>query len=288
MPRLRLDIEAAPSYEFALSLAAAAEGGGWQTGIGLAERVAGFAPSEMVWAHLLTVAYDTPPPRDVDSLIKAVRHMHPSELRLRLLGYYVRYFRRATPPEVIAAAARGDRRSARIFLETSYPGDERWQAALRKLLPLDAWQTRRELLDVLVGWRDVFAQNYDPAPLAAEVAARRRHAGSLKAERVIAAVMDGWEYVAEPGIRVRVSLEAQVLRVCDSGSAVPPELERGLLRSPMPSSGGLGIGLYQAARQAEAAGFRLMLETNRDGEVCFALLADLQDQGSRPAPISLP
>src|SRR5207253_8847181 len=114
---------------------------------------------DMVWAHLLTVAYDTAPPRDVPALLAAVRGMHPRELRLRLLGYYVRYFRRATAPEVIAAAASGDQTSARIFLETSYPGDERWQAALRKLLPLDAWQTRRELLDVLVGWRAVFAQN---------------------------------------------------------------------------------------------------------------------------------
>jgi hypothetical protein len=34
---------------------------------------------------------------------------------------------------------------------------------------------------------------------------------------------------------------------------------------------GMGIGLYQSARQAEAAGFTLTLETNRDGEVCFAL-----------------
>jgi hypothetical protein len=33
----------------------------------------------------------------------------------------------------------------------------------------------------------------------------------------------------------------------------------------------MGIGLYQAARQAEGAGFSLALETNRDGEVCFAL-----------------
>jgi hypothetical protein len=29
--------------------------------------------------------------------------------------------------------------------------------------------------------------------------------------------------------------------------------------------------LYQAARQAEAAGYRLALESNREGEVCFAL-----------------
>ena len=79
-----------------------------------------------------------------------------------------------------------------------------------------------------------------------------------------------------------------MLRVCDSGSAVPPEVAAGLMRSPMRSSGGLGIGLYQAARQAEASGYRLMLENNRDGEVCFALRADAQSHGSTPAAISLP
>jgi hypothetical protein len=75
----------------------------------------------------------------------------------------------------------------------------------------------------------------------------------------------------EPAIRVRVSLEAGVLRVCDSGAAVPGAIVSGLLRAPVASAGGLGIGLYQAARQAEASGYRLVLETNRDGEVCFAL-----------------
>ena len=77
---------------------------------------------------------------------------------------------------------------------------------------------------------------------------------------------------AEPGTVVRVSLDGASLRVCDSGSAVPESIAEGLLRAPVSSSGGLGIGLYQAARQAEASGYRLVLETNRDGEVCFALL----------------
>jgi len=74
--------------------------------------------------------------------------------------------------------------------------------------------------------------------------------------------------------RVQVALECGervALRVCDSGSAVPAEVEPRLLRSPVSSRGSLGIGLYQAARQADAAGFRLVLEANRDGEVCFAL-----------------
>lgn len=76
---------------------------------------------------------------------------------------------------------------------------------------------------------------------------------------------------AQPGVRVRAVLEGGGLRVCDSGRAVPAELAASLLRAPVQSEGGLGIGLYQAARQAAAAGYALRLESNRDGEVCFAL-----------------
>jgi signal transduction histidine kinase len=73
------------------------------------------------------------------------------------------------------------------------------------------------------------------------------------------------------GAGVRLSLENQTLRVCDDGAAVPTEMVESLLKRPIASTGGLGIGLYQAARQAEASGYRLELESNRDGEVCFAL-----------------
>jgi sensor histidine kinase regulating citrate/malate metabolism len=60
--------------------------------------------------------------------------------------------------------------------------------------------------------------------------------------------------------------------VCDSGSAVEADVAASLLRAPVSSrEGGLGIGLYQAARQAQESGFRLVLENNVDGEVCFVL-----------------
>jgi len=78
----------------------------------------------------------------------------------------------------------------------------------------------------------------------------------------------------DPAVGVRVSLDGAgglALRVCDTGSAVPEEIAASLMRAPVTSRGGLGIGLYQAARQAELAGFSLALESNRDGEVCFAL-----------------
>lgn len=76
-------------------------------------------------------------------------------------------------------------------------------------------------------------------------------------------------------IRIRVTIlcgtEAPQLRVCDSGRAVPPEVTGDLLRAPVRSGEGLGIGLYQAARHAEASGYALTLVENRDGEVCFRL-----------------
>ena len=86
---------------------------------------------------------------------------------------------------------------------------------------------------------------------------------------------------AEPQLRVRASLvedDGGALLVCDSGSAVPPETAHALMRAPVASRGGLGIGLYQAARQAEAQGYRLALEKNEDGEVCFALRRAGQDR----------
>jgi len=88
-------------------------------------------------------------------------------------------------------------------------------------------------------------------------------------------------------LRVRVALDCGdgriELSVCDTGKAVPAELAARLLQAPVDSRTGLGIGLYQAARQAEGSGFNLSLRSNRDGEVCFALSGP---GGS--APSSLP
>jgi DNA-binding transcriptional ArsR family regulator len=196
--RLRLEIDASPAYEFVLSLAAASIAG---DGHGLGADAAAFSGGcDMVWVHLLPLAYALPPPRDPAAFIAAVAATHPRELRLRLLGFYVRYFRRATPPDVIAAAAGGDQAAADQFRETSYPDDPSWQAALAALLPLSPWETRRRLLALLRAWREPFAARYRPEPLQAEVAARRVQARGLRVEQVVAEVMDGWEYVPEPGI----------------------------------------------------------------------------------------
>jgi hypothetical protein len=57
----------------------------------------------------------------------------------------------------------------------------------------------------------------------------------------------------------------------------------------VPSDTGYGIGLYQAARQADMLGFALRLATNEPGEVTFELRGALrrpESQAASAAPAS--
>ena len=72
-------------------------------------------------------------------------------------------------------------------------------------------------------------------------------------------------------IRVTIAIDGTRLQVCDSGSAVCEEALAGLLQAPVVSAGGFGIGLYQAAQQAESCGYVLRLASNVEGRVCFEL-----------------
>lgn len=77
----------------------------------------------------------------------------------------------------------------------------------------------------------------------------------------------------ESGIRIVVSIspDASTLRVCDSGSPVTEALSGKLFQSPVSSESGFGIGLYNAASQAESLGYSLRLASNVQGNVCFEL-----------------
>jgi hypothetical protein len=75
------------------------------------------------------------------------------------------------------------------------------------------------------------------------------------------------------GMRVDFSCDERgvELSVVDSGSPVPDAVTRKLFREPIERAGSLGIGLYNAARQATRAGYTLLLADNREGNVCFRL-----------------
>ncbi len=61
------------------------------------------------------------------------------------------------------------------------------------------------------------------------------------------------------------------LEILDDGPAIPAEIAGQMFKSVLPSSTGLGIGLYHAARQARFAGYDLAIHHNRNGEVSFRL-----------------
>jgi signal transduction histidine kinase len=80
----------------------------------------------------------------------------------------------------------------------------------------------------------------------------------------------------EPRVEISVSLSGEPspsLAIRDTGSAIPVGAVDGLFRQPVTNSrrGGFGIGLYQAARQAEQQGYDLVLSANEPGNVCFEL-----------------
>lgn len=78
----------------------------------------------------------------------------------------------------------------------------------------------------------------------------------------------------QPGLNIGVEFEAgdsSRLAVEDDGTPLPAEIVAMLFKSSLPSASGLGIGLYQAARQAQQLGYRLALTENRQGRVCFEL-----------------
>jgi len=81
---------------------------------------------------------------------------------------------------------------------------------------------------------------------------------------------------SEPDVTIELRLELHPLpslTVTDSGAPAPEHMARDLFLSPVASDAGLGVGLYQAARQAAREGYRLELRSNQSGQVAFVMQA---------------
>jgi signal transduction histidine kinase len=176
----------------------------------------------------------------------------------------------------VAAAEGGDSPDALALVRRQLPAvTQRLAATLDKLQRPVAEQDSRVPLGE---WWEALARQYQDRGV--EFAGNGARAQADIPRALFDSVADNLlqnalaKRAAHPGVRVRAALpegDGAGLLVCDTGTAVPTALAASLLRAPVQSENGLGIGLYQAARQAEAAGYALRLETNRDGEVCFGL-----------------
>ena len=96
------------------------------------------------------------------------------------------------------------------------------------------------------------------------------------------------KHLRKPALNLAIHLAAMPagyeLVVADDGEAMDDRLAAALFLGPVSSESGYGIGLYQAARQAQAAGYRLELAENRSGAVSFRLTADSVQSSETSAP----
>jgi DNA-binding transcriptional ArsR family regulator len=173
-----------------------------------------------VWEHILGLVYDCPAPRDVPTFIVHIEATDPLELRLHMLGYYVRSHCRATPPEVILQAAQGNIEAQKEMLKTSFPDDTHWQRTLRWLLSLEPAATKNLLLDIFRDWyAEVFLEqeSFIMPILARDVEAKLALKLTHSTEQLIE-MATGWEYVPEPGIRRVILVPSFIMRPWNSQS----------------------------------------------------------------------
>ena len=231
---LIVEIEASPAYEFLMSLCAFSDkvhhavyevGKEWFDEIykkaspDLLALVEQFSfHSQEIWEHMLGLVYDCPSPRDVPAFITHIETIDPLELRLHMLGYYVRQHRRATPPEVIFQAAQGDIEAQKKLLKTSFTDDTHWQRTLRWILSLEPAATKNLLLEIFHDWyNEVFCEqeSYIMPILARDVEAKLALKPTVSAEQLIE-IATGWEYVPEPGIQRVVLVPSYIMRPWNS------------------------------------------------------------------------
>jgi len=231
---LIVEIEASPAYEFLMTLCAFSEvehhaeyevGKEWFDDVrkkaspDLLALVEQFSfHSHEIWEHMLGMVYDCPAPRDVPAFIAHIEAIDPLEIRLHMLGYYIRQHCRVTPPEIIFQAAQGDIEALRKLLKTSFPDDAEWQRTLRWLLSLEQLATKNLLLEIFHGWYDeVFREqeSYIMPILARDVEAKLALKLTHSAEQLIE-MATGWEYVPEPGIRRVVLVPSYIMRPWNS------------------------------------------------------------------------
>ena len=198
-PPFTVEAQAAGAYELLIELSALPRERATARTQAALERVGD--RSGEVWLHLLGLATEAPEPRDAAALLTTLEAADPLEVRRQLLGADVPAWRRLVGPEVIEAAAAGDRAAQRELLaHPRYYGGAAAQA-LAVLLPLGPEETRRRLLEALGRWHEEsFAAREAGLVelLAADAQATTELAAGLDPARLIELVCGGFAYEPEP------------------------------------------------------------------------------------------
>jgi DNA-binding transcriptional ArsR family regulator len=216
-PAVAVEVDVAPAYELLLGLATfarEAESETFEVGPAWFERIRATASPGLLsaiarfglhagetWCHLLGLAYESAPPKDVEAFLTHLDRTEPSDLRLHMLGYYIHDDHHGVSPDVLLQAARGDVAAQQQVGALLCHDDHE---ALQHFFSLTPEETERQVVDILRAWHSEVFCHQEPAImpiLAHDAAAKRRLIGTMPVDRLVELATNGIRYTPEAGIR---------------------------------------------------------------------------------------
>ena len=152
-------------------------------------------------AQLLGLVYLTPRPRTAEAFLDVVAATDPVELRLHLLGYYMRGHHVASP-ETIRNAAEGDADARAELLDALSDYTEKC-ADVERVLSLEPEQEKRALVELLKGWHEQVLPALAPdfVALAERDAEKKRdQIRAISPEQVVEHVAPGIQWTPGPDV----------------------------------------------------------------------------------------
>ena len=168
----------------------------------LLSRAAELLPEKSA-ALLLGLVYTTPKPRTVPAFLEHLAATDPIELRLHLLGYYMKGHH-VSDPETIRRAAQGDAEAIDelMAMAREYTDPDKCES-LQLAINRDPVETKQALLDFLSNWYEhVLPQIAPTDPTLAErdAEAKRELVKSVAPEQVVERLAPGIQWAAGPDI----------------------------------------------------------------------------------------
>ncbi|HEU5244020.1 MAG TPA: metalloregulator ArsR/SmtB family transcription factor [Gaiellaceae bacterium] len=168
----------------------------------LLRRAAELLPEKSA-ALLLGLVYTTSKPRTVSAFLEHLAATEPVDLRLHLLGYYMRGHHVAEPETIRRAAEGDDGAIGELLTVAAEYADPEKCASLEHAVRTDPTESKQALLDLLSGWYDHVLPGMAPSdPTLAErdAEAKRELVKSVPPEQVVERLAPGIQWVPGPEI----------------------------------------------------------------------------------------
>ena len=214
---LMVEIDASEAAELLLSIATVLvedEQDTYELGAARIEEVRAATPPELLRqaaellpeksaALLLGLVYATPKPRTVAAFLEHLGAIDPVELRLHLLGYYMRGHHVAEPETIRRAAEGDDGAITELLAAAAEYADADKCESLQLAIRRDPAESKLALLELLSGWSEHVLPKLAPAdPTLAErdAQAKRELVKSVPPEQVVERLAPGIQWAPGPEI----------------------------------------------------------------------------------------